>query len=566
MIQSKGKMEMANRIGNITIEPDTTDELKKCGIYDLDDFDKIVKTSISLDYDFLLIRGETDNIFTEAIKCIFDKKKPLSTVLIEAINNQLEKQGNKHRGIDAVKDKREKIEEKIFSWLSTVIERLPGRIIIVGGEMPESWEGFAPKSPTEGQKKKHLDGLRSWITRRVVWQEYLEAFNIDIKCDQIAEPLYSVAQLDKLAPKDLHLCLYYNWLDNVHQEHLKNSPELLVNLKKKTKGSTELSKYTILSNINSIIKCLKESGLADICGAILYERLFSLFDKKESVNIKSIPSAILPDKPDISKMQSDKLINCFKKIEEKVTPRLPHCFARAALDDAGNAPDISLFFSTGIKPGISKILKYCRHDDIDQKDTDSYYHENLSGNSIHFNTLYNIFTKSSGWKQAELFFNLVENGIVNIVIADERIANYATRPGIKKRYIRSGIIPIKGIQGLFESFEEQYIADFCDTNELDHFSAIEGDAQKKKYDVFIIHQGILDKTGLLSEKIEEEIDRWKRNYFSMVVVTSGRGTPANIPKNARFIPFSILESTLLTTGISKLTMLKIIFKSLSRRV
>ena len=69
----------------------------------------------------------------------------------------------------------------------------------------------------------------------------------------------------------------------------------------------------------------------------------------------------------------------------------------------------------------------------------------------------------------------------------------------------------------------------------------------KEFDILVLHQGLIDKW--LGESAHSEahiavfLELLKR-YVKYVVITTGRGTPANIPPGARVLPFPTLESTL----------------------
>ena len=70
---------------------------------------------------------------------------------------------------------------------------------------------------------------------------------------------------------------------------------------------------------------------------------------------------------------------------------------------------------------------------------------------------------------------------------------------------------------------------------------------KKIFDVLIIHQGIIDKwfpgTANDSKRVEKLL-KYLRQIFPYVVITTGRGSPANIPDMARMVPFSTIETSL----------------------
>jgi hypothetical protein len=555
---------MASKIGNISIVPDDPNELKKYGIYDLKNFDKIIESGAPFDYDFLLINGEMDNIFTEAIMCIFSEITPKSQALLEAINKPFHRLYKDISGLKSTDEYNAEIEETIFKWLSSVIEKLPGRIIIIGGKRPNDWEQYIPESlHVEDDNRK----IRVWLCKRVVWRENLEGFEIISKEEQELITMYSITNPLEVSPFDLQLLLYYNWLKDIHTLELLAKTEFQVNLKKNSNDSEKISRNDVYNNIRKIKDNLKREGLIKIDEdeGVLYRRVIELFkDEEEEIEIDIILRRFKSPGRSLPMKERKSLKACFMNLKKKASKKMPSCFEKKYEEDTDKKLDFSFFFLKTAKT-VKNTIKYCRHDNKFVRQKKFIYQENLSGNSIHFSILHNVLTGNKKEKKAELLFNLIENGLVKIVVADERIADYASHLDFLPKYKFGGITVLKGIQGLIELADEA-VTNFYSSKELATFKDLKGDASRNKYDIFIIHQGILDKTGLTPGKIEEEIDRWKREYFSMVVVTSGRGTPATIPKNARFIPFSALESTLLTSDISKLTLVKVIYKSLSRRV
>lgn len=87
----------------------------------------------------------------------------------------------------------------------------------------------------------------------------------------------------------------------------------------------------------------------------------------------------------------------------------------------------------------------------------------------------------------------------------------------------------------------------------------------ERFDVLIIHQGILDKWfhGVVSNsgKMAVLYDSFKK-VFPYVIITTGRGTPANIPNMARVLPFSTIETTLFRKYPEKLVLVDAIMNIL----
>jgi hypothetical protein len=548
----RGKRKMRIEIGNICINASDSKYLKRHGIYCIENFNDKIESQTPLDYDFMVINGKEGNILIDAIKCFFNNTWP-SNPLIECINAQL--------GTDIVqsddtaeqkKHEKAKIEQIIFNWLSLIIEKLPGRLIIIGGEKPNGWDTVRKENIPDDSKT----GILKWITKRIVWEKEFEGFDIFLKKMQNGKgkyiELYSVNNFKKLEQNDLKLCLYNTWINSFHSGK-KRKLEVVMNLSEKKKTLHIVKKNDVLMNIEKVKECLNR-----VAPKITYEDIINLFKEKNDININNIPGKITQKL--FNGETSLQMTNCFGEMKTQKTDKIPHFFA----ENQSQATEQDLNFSLCSKKIESpdKKMKYSKHDEVSLKNKQYRYQESLSGSLAHFNILYNIFTGNNEIQKAGLYFNLIENGFVKIIVADERIANYVSQnPQSMEKYECGGIFVLKGIDGLLETS----IENFCTGEGLKKFGDIKEEAQKRKYDIFIIHQGILDKTGLAIETIEEEINKWKKHYFSIVAVTSGRGTPANIPRNSRFIPFSILESTLLTSSISKLTLVNIIFKSLSGR-
>ena len=124
---------MAIRIGKVCIEGvNKEDDLKKHGIYYMgDDLDDVITKKKSLDFEFLVIDGSKDCLFIKAIQCLFNNQWPGdSGKLKEIVNTEIP--GNQFN--------EEECAETVFSWMSRIIERLPGRIIIIADNKPSNWE------------------------------------------------------------------------------------------------------------------------------------------------------------------------------------------------------------------------------------------------------------------------------------------------------------------------------------------------------------------------------------------------------------------------------------------
>ena len=86
--------------------------------------------------------------------------------------------------------------------------------------------------------------------------------------------------------------------------------------------------------------------------------------------------------------------------------------------------------------------------------------------------------------------------------------------------------------------------------------------------MLIIHQGILDKwfRGVVEDKGKMATLYEALKYvFSYVIITTGRGTPSNIPDMARVLPFSTIETTLFRKYTEKLVLIDAIMNILPHK-
>ena len=244
--------------------------------------------------------------------------------------------------------------------------------------------------------------------------------------------------------------------------------------------------------------------------------------------------------------------------EDYLPPALPNVFKEEkGTDDASKkfeqcSPDLLEGIIGQImkkeKDGKNKIIRYQRHRAVyaPKKDFDYLYRENLGGGAMHFH----LFSHPPGWIE-QTVFNLIENGLLRIGIADERVAGSGVlkTDDYYKDLKAAGIVFIKSFFG----FELDYVY-----GNKEEYIRIENAGENKKsfIDILIVHQGILDKiTNMSKDKIEEELSNLKEK-IPFIFVTSGRGRPDEVPDGVKFVPFGIIESTLLQRPHSKLLLIK----------
>ncbi|RKX59119.1 MAG: hypothetical protein DRP29_05290, partial [Thermodesulfobacteriota bacterium] len=200
-----------------------------------------------------------------------------------------------------------------------------------------------------------------------------------------------------------------------------------------------------------------------------------------------------------------------------------------------------------------------------------YYHESLSGSSEHFVILESILTGKENYNYYKMLYQLIENGVIRIMVADERIMRYAgSNENVKTALECAGVYVVQNIDGLtLKNGNEEKKVSLGDIENvgLPGYEEVKKKMKDKNedFDFFIIHQGILDKIEESQKngiKIDwkETIREWKKEVAPFVIVTSGRGRPVNVPENAKFLPFSVVEKTLITSYHSKFILTQMLFR------
>lgn len=208
--------------------------------------------------------------------------------------------------------------------------------------------------------------------------------------------------------------------------------------------------------------------------------------------------------------------------------------------------------SPGEVQGASDKIAYVRHKYLDSMKNCLYF-ENLSGSAQHFPILEGG-ASFDHYQKMKLICQLVENGLLRIGIADERVCNssifQSTLGGHKfKDYMRSAkVYFIDKLNTDKDKVWQNRPGDFdCELTKEGKVSAREctnpGQWEYKPHevDILIFHQGVLDKLKMSQEEIEKWIDTLKE-HIPFVVVTSGRGRPENVPASTKYLPFSVIES------------------------
>lgn len=132
---------------------------------------------------------------------------------------------------------------------------------------------------------------------------------------------------------------------------------------------------------------------------------------------------------------------------------------------------------------------------------------------------------------------LMENALMRILLIDERATKFANEHAEVFQIFRDTRIFVcdEHNPAVSKLGNEDFAISFDSTGQM----------TANDFEIVIIHQGIVDK--LLNDHSQAAVGEFLKkliNTFRYVVVTTGRGTPANIPAMARVLPFSVVENTL----------------------
>ena len=196
---------------------------------------------------------------------------------------------------------------------------------------------------------------------------------------------------------------------------------------------------------------------------------------------------------------------------------------------------------------------YFRHGtDIQSAIMDNYY-EPLSGAQSTFSAFMSLkqdlMEIESGFattkkkdvhcRVAGFVTQLIENAAFRILIVDERVKKFMNAHSEVMDHLNGLRIAVAddtdpGVMQMFSSGFDDAIPEFSGVSLND-------------FEIVIIHQGIIDKL-LLGHEDKLEVEKWMGRLIEKlhyVVITTGRGSPANIPDTARVLPYSIIESSIL---------------------
>ncbi|MCX7905325.1 MAG: hypothetical protein N2446_01320 [Elusimicrobiales bacterium] len=250
--------------------------------------------------------------------------------------------------------------------------------------------------------------------------------------------------------------------------------------------------------------------------------------------------------------------------------------------------------STEIDLDSINTIIYARHKALeDERGVGCLYFESLSGASPIVLLLSSLSSQQSNYYKSKLLYQLVENGLIRIGICDERFLQSSLllntdnhKTPYNSYLIASGIYPVGEFLGynILDKNDKNKKPNYwlslslledekgninninikwCSDNNNDiteNNNDITGNkVGNKNLEFLIIHQGILDKLRKNKIEIEEKLTKLKK-MIPFIIVTSGRGKPANIPTNVKYLPFSNIESTILSKPHNKFILTQLLMK------
>lgn len=218
-------------------------------------------------------------------------------------------------------------------------------------------------------------------------------------------------------------------------------------------------------------------------------------------------------------------------------------------------PDINVNLVGGDFTGQPDV-SYNRHN----TDNALLYSEPISGSQSYLSALANVKNGDYG-----LAMRLAESGLLRILILDERVYDFILRrEEVMSPVYASMHISVADTRNCPLMGDGEQVSGNDDLNvrrgkelvstSIKYVAHAAGD---DKYDVLIIHQGIIDKWWAPHSKDEvADVLRGirKRDIARFVVITTGRGRPDNIPDNEKVLPFSAIEAFLFRRYPEKMTL------------
>jgi hypothetical protein len=202
------------------------------------------------------------------------------------------------------------------------------------------------------------------------------------------------------------------------------------------------------------------------------------------------------------------------------------------------------------------------------------YSENISGGLSFFNQIQESIEEPGKYSSKIFLIRYIENSLLRIGICDERFQEWWGLKDDNKAgsIVQSRVMPfyIEDISkyaqkpiagnGFYIIMNESGFDIYPKNYELKKIWSLNND--DGKIDFLIIHQGILDEwqeKNKSKENLTRKILKIK-DEIPFVICTSGRGMPDNLPYGVKFMPFSIIEASMVGDYFEKFTLLRQVLK------
>lgn len=227
----------------------------------------------------------------------------------------------------------------------------------------------------------------------------------------------------------------------------------------------------------------------------------------------------------------------------------------------------TLFFGGNNSKGKEWEISYVRHgDDGVLAGKKAGYKEALSGVSAQFSLL----SQPTMDLASKLCFQLAENGLIEILIIDERVADFAAQDHITATKLKAANVfvasDLKVGRKTLSLASSPYSHMEININPKKCSFKICGKSHTQKFDIAVVHQGVLDKIAEMDNGIShEDVVDILKTQIPFVVVATGRGEPHNLPENAKYLPFSSLQSFLMCAHHEKFLLTQTLMSLQSRQ-
>jgi hypothetical protein len=168
----------------------------------------------------------------------------------------------------------------------------------------------------------------------------------------------------------------------------------------------------------------------------------------------------------------------------------------------------------------------------------------------------------------KLLFQIIENAFSKILIIDERVSEYFYGLASQKQelFIKGRLTIPQTVY--YDSDVELLVPDVkinpaCTDILTNEMRKINLNSNLCQYGFLIIHQGVLDKLWKNKAEIKKHLETLKKS-IPFVIITSGRGTPSELPDYEKFIPFSDIKEFILKDYPEKMMLLTSIMKIVSK--